>query len=264
LKPIYSAERTSSVAASERPVRERQMAAYRKALEFIEGRGVLEIGCGEGIGASILAEKASSVVGADYSDEALEFARAEYGEGKIEFKKMRVPPIDLPDASTDAVVCFQMIEHLERPDELVSEIERVLRDDGLALLATVNKEETLSDNPYHLHEFTAAEFLSLLEGHFGDVEMYGVFGDEVFRRYWESNRRWVSGFMRLDIFNLSERLPQGIKRRLFDIASSLMRSRLKGGDPDLCESITHENFLFRRDEYEGCLDFFAVCRKTPA
>lgn len=262
--PKFTAERTSAVSAADRPVRERQMAAYRKALEYIEGRLVLEIGCGEGVGVSVLAEKAASVVAVDYSDDALEFAREKYGARSIEFKKMKVPPIDFPDASIEAVVCFQMIEHLEKPEELVSEIKRVLRGDGLALLATVNKDETLSDNPYHLREFTAHEFLGLLENHFGHVEMHGVFGDELFTRYFDSNRRWVNNFMRLDICNLSGLLPQGLKQRLFDAASALMRSRLKSSAPELCDSITHENFLFKPGEYHGCLDFFAICRKNPA
>lgn len=261
MTPIISAERTSANAASERPMRERQMAAYRKALELIEGRRVLEIGCGEGIGASVLAEAAASVVAIDYSDEALGFARKKHGADNIEFRKMRVPPMDFPDASIEAVVCFQMIEHLEEPEKLVSAIARVLRADGLFVIATVNGDETLSDNPYHLHEFTADEMSALLESHFESVEMYGVFGDELFMRYWNDNRRWVNNFMRFDVFNLADRLPQGIKQRLFDAASMLMRSRLKSGAPDLCESITHKNFLFKRGEYDGCLDFFAVCRK---
>jgi hypothetical protein len=92
--------------------------------------------------------------------------------------------------------------------------------------------------------------------------MLGVFGDELFMKYWENNRRWVSNFMRLDFLNLSALLPERIKQPLFDAASSLMRSRLRSGTPDLCESISHENFEFRPGQYEGCLDFFAICRKT--
>jgi len=264
LPAIISAERTPADDAAEQPIRERQMAAYRKALEYVEGRHVLEIGCGEGIGASVLAERASSVIAVDYSEKALQVARENYGAGKIEFTAMKAPPIGLDDCSLDAVVCFQMIEHLERPEELVAEIKRVVRYDSPALLATLNKEETPSENPYHLHEFTASEFEGLLKAHFDSVEMYGVYGDELFMRYWRSNRKWVDNFMRLDVFNLSKRLPQGIKQPLFDIASRLMRTRLKRGDPDLCGRITYKNFHFRRDEFAGCLDFFAVCRKAPA
>jgi ubiquinone/menaquinone biosynthesis C-methylase UbiE len=261
--PIISAERTSAVADAERPIRERQMAAYREALKHIEGRQVLEIGCGEGIGASVLAEAASAIIAVDYSEDALQLAREEYGSDTIEFRRMRVPPIDCPDSSIDVVVCFQMIEHLERPDLLVEEIARVVRDGGLALIATVNKEETLSDNPYHLHEFTADELKELLERHFDSIDMDGVYGDEQFMKYWINNRRWVNRFMRLDMFNLSSLMPPGIRKWLFDAVSTFMRTRLKSGSPDLCEGITFENFLFKRNEYKGAIDFFAVCHKGP-
>ena len=259
--PLLSAERTPAYDAAEKPIRERQLAAYHKALEYIEGCRVLEIGCGEGIGTSLLAGKAASIVAVDYSEKALQIAAKRFGTENIEFTRMKVPPLDFEDGSFDAVICFQMIEHLEEAGGFVKEIRRVLRDDALALIATVNKAETISDNPYHLHEYTAAEFRDLLSMHFGAVELYGVFGDELFMRYWQNNQKWVKTFMRLDILNLSNRLPRGIKQRLFAAASRLMRTSLRRGDSELCGSITHENLVFRLDNTPKCLDFFAVCRK---
>ncbi|UCD57082.1 MAG: class I SAM-dependent methyltransferase [Candidatus Hydrogenedentota bacterium] len=260
----FSAERTSADDAAEKPIRERQLAAYHRSLAYVKANRVLEVGCGEGIGASLLAGKAASVVAVDHSEKALRVARARYGADNIEFRLMKVPPIDFADASFETAVCFQMVEHLDEPGRLVAEIGRVLRNDGTALFATANKAETISDNPYHLHEFSAEEFEELLEAHFGSTEMYGVFGDESFMRYWQNNRKWVSTFMRADIFHLSRHLPRPLKQRLFDTVSRLMRARLMQADPDLCHNIMHENFIFRRNEFTGCLDFFAVCRKEPA
>ncbi len=257
----FSAERTPADYPAEKPIRERQLAAYHRSLEYVEGRRVLEIGCGEGIGASLLAERAAAVVAVDYSKEALRVARERYGAGNVEFTLMEVPPIDFPDRSFDAAVCFQMIEHLEEPGVLVAEVRRVLRDGGIALFATVNKDETISDNPYHIREFSAEDFEELLRVHFDTVEMFGVFGDESFMRYWQSNRRWADAFMRVDVFNLSAHLPRALKQRLFDAVSRLMRVRLKRNDPELCLGITHENFMFRHGEFTGCLDLFAVCRR---
>jgi SAM-dependent methyltransferase len=237
------------------------MAAYYKALDYVEGRHVLEIGCGEGIGTSILAGKAASIVAVDYSEKALDVARRKYTTKNITFTRMKVPPLGFGDMSFDAVVCFQMIEHLQKPEELVAEIQRVLRRDALALIATPNKEESISENPYHLHEFFGEEFRELLHAHFDSVDIYGVHGDELFMSYWHSNRKWVNAFMRIDILNLSNRLPRGIKQRLFAAASRLMRTSLKRGKPDLCESIRHTNFLFQPNDLSGSLDFFAVCRK---
>jgi ubiquinone/menaquinone biosynthesis C-methylase UbiE len=258
----YSIERTPSENSAEKPMRERQMAAYHKALEYVQGRRVLEIGCGEGIGASILATKAASVVAIDYSEEALRTAQARYGGRNIEFALMKVPPIDFEDESFDVVISFQMIEHLEEPQGLITEIKRILRSEGAALLATVNKDEMLSNNPYHVHEFTALEFEEFVRKHFVSAELYGVFGDDLFMRYWENNRKWVRGVLRADVFNLSARLPLGLRKSVYDIANQFMRIFLKQRDPDLCNRITYRNLVFQADRLERSLDFFAVCRKS--
>jgi SAM-dependent methyltransferase len=257
-----TAERTAADSEAEKPIRERQLAAYYKALEYVEARRILEVGCGEGIGASIVARKSDSVVAVDYSEQALSHARSNYGARNIEFVQMEVPPIGFVDSSFDVVICFQMIEHLKKPGELVKEIGRVLRDDGIALIATVNKVESISANPYHVHEFSALEFEELLRTYFGSVEIYGILGDSLFMRYWRDNRAWVNTFMRVDVFNLAGRIPERLRKRLFDAASSLMRTNLRRRNPDLCNDITYKNFVFRQNKFEGCLDFFAVCQKT--
>ncbi|MBI5119194.1 class I SAM-dependent methyltransferase [Candidatus Poribacteria bacterium] len=259
-----TAERTAAHSGAEKPIRERQLAAYYRALGYVEGRRVLEIGCGEGVGASILAQKAGSLVAVDYSEDALRQARSHCGACNTQFSLMKVPPIDFADASFDTVICFQMIEHLEKPGDLVAEICRIMRDDGIALIATVNKDATISPNPYHVREFSADEFQTFLRKYFASVAMYGVFGDELFMRYWRSNRAWVNSFMRVDIFNLTSRIPERLRKRLFDAASRLMRVSLRRRNPELCGGITHENFLFRHDEFDGCLDLFTVCRKTKS
>lgn len=257
----FTVERTSTTADAERPIRERQLAAYYKALEHVEGLNVLEIGCGEGLGASILAEKAASVVAVDYSPHALRLARERHAKDNIRFTMMEVPPLDFGDSAFDVVVCFQMIEHLRDPAQLLTEIVRVLDDSGTALIATVNKDETVSDNPYHLHEFTADEFQTLLQRFFGRVTIYGVFGDELFLQYWGKNRKWVRRFMRADLFGISRLLPVPLAQWLFDLGSRLMRVHLKLRNPNLCRTITHRNFVFRPGSFEGCLDFIALCHK---
>jgi SAM-dependent methyltransferase len=201
------------------------------------------------------------MVALDYSQEAINIARSRYGHCGVQFKLMKVPPIDFPECSFDAVVCFQMIEHLSEPEQLVVEIQRILVQNGIALFATVNKQETITENPYHLHEFTSAEFEGLLKKHFQTIDIFGVYGDEAFAKYWQNNRKWVTNFMRLDFLGLSRRLPRNIKARLFDAASRLMRAHLKQKNPELCSGITYKNFKFRPNEFSGCLDFFAVCRK---
>ena len=44
--------------------------------------------------------------------------------------------MDLPDNSVDAFVCESMLEHVEKPEQVISEIHRVLRPGGTLLLST--------------------------------------------------------------------------------------------------------------------------------
>ena len=45
-------------------------------------------------------------------------------------------PLPLPDASVDVVSCLAVIEHVDRPDVLVAEAQRILRPGGVLVVTT--------------------------------------------------------------------------------------------------------------------------------
>ena len=53
------------------------MARYAFAARLARGKRVLDAGCGAGYGSAELAQTATSVVGVDVAEEAVEFARRE-------------------------------------------------------------------------------------------------------------------------------------------------------------------------------------------
>jgi len=159
------------------------------------------------------------------------------------------------------VAMFQMVEHLDDPRYLLEEICRVLKDGGILLLSTVNKDESLSDNPFHPREFNREELQALLENHFTHVEFFGVFGDEKYDQYLEINKARVGKIMKLDVFDISSRIPLGLRKILYSVANRIMRMSLRNSCRELCDEISHKNFIFRRNETDGCLDFFVVCTK---
>jgi len=256
-----TAERTSSTLQSDGVIHERQLAAYYKAREFAKDKSVLEIGCGEGSGTEILAEQAGELVAIDYSEKAIKTASARLLSSGVRFQVEQVPPINAADGRFDVVIIFQMIEHLEDPGPLIEEILRVLKKGGALLLSTVNKEESISNNPFHPHEFDREDLEAVLKKYFAQVEIFGLYGDEKHDQYLEKNKNRVSGIMKLDIFDLSSRLPNGLRKILYSVANRVMRISLRYGNKELCDGITHENFFFKKDESLGCLDFFAVCVK---
>lgn len=258
---LVSAERTSSTALSDGAILQRQLAVYYQALSLVKSKCVMELGCGEGVGTAILADTAEEIVAIDYSRKAIEAAGKVASSPKIRFEIQKVPPIRARDGAYDVVAMFQMIEHLDDPGDLLEEICRVLNDDGILLLSTVNKDESLTDNPFHPHEFSREELQVLLQDYFARVKFFGLYGDEKYSRYLEENKSRVGKVMKLDVFNITSRMPLGIRKILYSAANRMMRISLRFNNRELCDGITYENFFFKRDDTAGCLDFFVICVK---
>jgi hypothetical protein len=83
---------------------------------------------------------------------------------------------DLPDATFDLAVCFEMIEHIAEHDELLSTIARVLKPDGVLVVSTPDREEYSEahdyHNPYHVKELNRAEFRDLLGQYFSHTALW--------------------------------------------------------------------------------------------
>jgi SAM-dependent methyltransferase len=146
---------------------------YRFALQFVRGRRVLDIACGEGYGsAALLRGGAKSVIGVDISLEACDHAARRYG---IETKPGDATAIPLPDNSVDLVVSFETIEHVPKPELFLDECRRVLRPGGTIVISTPNRQmfqEVSHDNKFHCSELEVDEFARMLGSRFKDLKYY--------------------------------------------------------------------------------------------
>jgi ubiquinone/menaquinone biosynthesis C-methylase UbiE len=117
---------------------------HRIVLEYIgpvAGKHILEIACGRGGFASLLASKGAAVFGSDFSGVALKIAQQKAaGEGtrRIAFAQADAQRLPYPDNSFDIVVSCETIEHLLDPVQGLKEMSRVCRMGGLLYLTTPN------------------------------------------------------------------------------------------------------------------------------
>lgn len=159
-------------------IRQEHLHRYAWCLPLVEGKDVLDVASGEGYGSAMLASKARSVRGVDISHDAVNHAAERYAAlGNLQYLQGSAAAIPLADDSVDVVVSFETIEHLLEQDEMMAEIRRVLRPDGILVMSSPNKE-VYSDqagyhNEYHVKELYLNEFQALLEKYFPAVELSG-------------------------------------------------------------------------------------------
>lgn len=156
---------------------------YLLACELAAGKTVLDIACGDGYGAAMLARHAAQVTGVDIDTPTVERARGKYVADNLRFLQGSATDIPLDDDSVDLVISFETIEHLMEQDRMLYEIRRVLRPEGFLLISSPDKYE-YSDvpgyhNEFHLKELYRQEFEALLQKHFSRHALLGqrvVFG----------------------------------------------------------------------------------------
>jgi 2-polyprenyl-6-hydroxyphenyl methylase/3-demethylubiquinone-9 3-methyltransferase len=134
------------------------------------GKRVLDLGCAGGFMAEALAQRGARVAGIDPAAEAIEAARAHASKSVLDIDYSVGVGEDLPypDAYFDAVVCVDVLEHVQDLGRVLAEVTRVLKPGGLFLFDTINR------NPIaRLATITMAEdVLRLLPKGTHDPEMF--------------------------------------------------------------------------------------------
>jgi ubiquinone/menaquinone biosynthesis C-methylase UbiE len=149
---------------------------YAIALDFVKNKKVLDIACGEGYGANLLAAYAESITGVDIDRSTIEKAIKKYTAKNITFKEGSVSNIPCKAGFFDIVISFETIEHTDEHDQFLTEVKRVLKPDGLFITSTPDKAN-YSDvpgykNPFHKKELYDNEFTGLIKKYFSFTAFY--------------------------------------------------------------------------------------------
>jgi len=259
MSKIFTTEITSEKIISDNPIHQRLFKAYVAALHYITG-DVLEVGCGEGRGISLLVEHARSFTAVDKIKPVIDELQKRYPAAS--FISMNIPPLSgLKDNAYDVVVSFQVIEHIQNDALFLREIQRVLKPGGTALLTTPNKKMSLTRNPWHIREYHPAELKALASTIFASVDLKGITGNARVMSYYNENKKSVRRITRWDILNLQHRLPAALLRIPYEILNRWNRNKLQHTDNQLVATITHQDYIVVDDPTEA-LDLFLIVKKS--
>jgi len=171
--------------------------------------------------------------------------------------------LPFPDASFDAVVSFETLEHIAAQEPFLAEVRRVLRPDGLLILSCPNKAE-YSDrrgvtNEFHVRELYRDELAALVARRFTHAVWYGQ-RPSFFSVVWPE-----AGPAEGEIFEVSEATadapsPGHTRPLYFIVVASASAAQLAGITPRLSVQADRDEWV-RRDYEKVFSDLEATHRR---
>ena len=139
------------------------LARYIYALKFSKNKEVLEIGSGSGYGAYYMATHGvKNIFAIDPDGKTVDFAKSNFKAKYLQYQKSKIEDLKIK-SKFDVVFSFEVIEHLENPEIMLSKVKSLLKKGGVLLVSTPNRALSSYDgdkptNPYNVRENFSAEF----------------------------------------------------------------------------------------------------------
>jgi len=199
------------------------------------GRRLLDLGCAQGNTALLLAETGWEAWAVDLRPEFLVYAGLKHERGVFVRVAANATELPFPDSCFDLVVWGEMIEHVAYPEQILKQIQRVVRPNGHLLLTTPNGQrlrtglptfskvkdrEALQNHQFkpdsdgHLFLFSRDELEQLLRS-----AGFGLRQHRYYATPWISGRlgsrhfiSWVPPRWRREMDGLTKRLPLFARR----------------------------------------------------
>lgn len=173
----------------------------------VQGKRILDVGCGGGILADAMARKGAEVLGIDLATKALKVAQLHALEAQtqnVQYREVSAEALAIErPAGFDVVTCMEMLEHVPDPASIVQACATMVKPGGWVFFSTINRnpksflfaivgaEYLLNLLPRGTHEYAKMIRPSELAAHCRAVGLdlrhtRGMEYNPVTRRYWMS------------------------------------------------------------------------------
>ncbi|WP_394178883.1 bifunctional 2-polyprenyl-6-hydroxyphenol methylase/3-demethylubiquinol 3-O-methyltransferase UbiG [Marinomonas posidonica] len=108
----------------------------------LEGKKVIDIGCGGGILSEAMAKHGAQVKGIDMGEAPLAVAKLHREESNLDIDYERITAEEIADRETeqyDVVTCLEMLEHVPDPASVIRACMRLVKPGGHVFFSTINR-----------------------------------------------------------------------------------------------------------------------------
>jgi 2-polyprenyl-6-hydroxyphenyl methylase/3-demethylubiquinone-9 3-methyltransferase len=115
---------------------------FIRARTMLDGKRVLDVGCGGGILSESLTSSGAEVTGIDMAEKPLQVARLHRFESNlnIDYQLTSIEALSEAQPDTfDVITCMEMLEHVPDPQSVINACRRLLKPNGELFLSTINR-----------------------------------------------------------------------------------------------------------------------------
>ena len=108
----------------------------------LQGKKVLDIGCGGGILTEAMGKEGAKVTGIDMGEMPLEVAKLHMLESRLEIEYQKITAEEFAEQHAgeyDVVTCLEMLEHVPDPSSIIKACRKLVKADGDVFFSTINR-----------------------------------------------------------------------------------------------------------------------------
>ncbi len=189
-----------------------------------KGKKLLDVGCNNGVFLHCAEISGYEVTGLDFNNNSLEAGRQAFGLERLYCSTLDDFSKKYPDEKFDIITFFEILEHLDNPNEFIKEIKSLLEPSGYIALSVPDRDmviNPLGDEdypPHHLTRWSEKSIRNLMSAHGFTVVSH-------------KTRKVMPGdFAGWFDYHVIKRIDHRIRKRLKKAAGSALASKWQNGD----------------------------------
>lgn len=108
----------------------------------LEGKKIIDVGCGGGILSESIALRGAEVTGIDMGETPLSIARLHSLDTGVEIDYQQITAEEIAEKEAgqyDVVTCMEMLEHVPDPGSVIAACSKLVKPDGHIFFSTINR-----------------------------------------------------------------------------------------------------------------------------